>query len=174
MAERPGIMVYFDLLPQLEEYSPEEVGILFMAMLEFGAYGTIPTFEDRGMRIIWREVQGKIERDNAKYQQKVLDGAYGAYKREMEKIGREALPKQKWLEAQKEREVLGSIHVDTSQNMSCCEQLQQKQTTTTLSETSRKERETGTGGRRAPSPSPASYEAQRQAAIAALDSYIGG
>ncbi len=174
MAERPGIMIYFDLLPQLEEYSPEEVGILFMAMLEFGAYGTIPTFEDRGMRIIWREVQGKIERDNAKYQQKVLDGAYGAYKREMEKIGREALPKQKWLEAQKEREVSGSIHVDTSRNQSCQEQLQQKQITTTLSETSTRQRGPWSGATYEAPPSPASYEAQRQAAIAALDIYIGG
>lgn len=85
MAERPGIMVYFDLLPQLEEYSPEEVGELFLAMLRFGLDGSIPIFEDRGMRIIWREIQSKIERDNAKYQQRVIDGAYGAYKRDLEK-----------------------------------------------------------------------------------------
>ena len=109
-------MVYFDLLPQLEEYSAEEIGQLFLAMLEFGAFGAVPMFDDRGMRIIWREIQGKIERDNGKYQQRILDGAYGAYKRETEKKGQELLSKddwtkQIWLPAQDAHDVSSCQHI---------------------------------------------------------------
>ena len=127
-------MVYFDLLPQLEEYSAEEIGQLFLAMLEFGAFGAVPAFDDRGMRIIWREIQGKIERDNGKYQQRILDGAYGAYKREAQRNQQEAMSKdewtkQIWIPAQDAHDVSSCQHKYTSEHMVCRNQLEQGTTT---------------------------------------------
>lgn len=103
MANKPGVVVYLDLLPSLEEYTPEEVGMLFLAILRYGEFGELPSFEDRGLRVLWREIQAKIDRDNAKYMQKVLDGAYGAYKRECEKAGKTPANKQLWLLNQREK-----------------------------------------------------------------------
>jgi hypothetical protein len=136
MAERPGIMVYFDLLPQLQEYSKEEAGELFLAMLEYGAFGAVPAFEDRGLRIIWREVQGKIDRDNESYQRRVIDGAYGAYKRDLERKGDSPMPKdlwmaQIWIPSQKSTEVSGSMQKYTSGYMMSKNQQEQEQGTTT-------------------------------------------
>lgn len=183
MAERPGIMVYFDLLPQLEEYSPEEVGELFLAMLRFGLDGSIPIFEDRGMRIIWREIQNKIERDNAKYQQRIIDGAYGAYKRDLEKKGGSPMPKdlwtaQIWIPSQKSTEVSGSMQKYTSGYMKSKNQLEQEQGTTTgtISGTGAGKGK-GTGGREnlsTPSPvpdDPVQFEKKRQAQIEALKAF---
>lgn len=179
MAERPGIMVYFDLLPQLEEYSPEEVGGLFLAMLRFGLYGEIPIFEDRGMRIIWREIQYKIERDNAKYQQRVIDGAYGAYKRDLDKNGGGSpLPKDRWMAqiwipSQKSPEVDGSILKSTSKPMKGENQKELQLEPGTISGTGAGKGK-GTGGRvnqPVPSPvadDPAQFEKKRQAGIKAL------
>lgn len=61
MANKPGVVVYLDLLPSLEEYTSEECGDLFLAILRYGASGELPTFEDRGLRVLWREIQAKIE-----------------------------------------------------------------------------------------------------------------
>ena len=85
MAERPGIMVYFDLLDILKDYSTEEAGQLFLAMLEYGVTGAVPDFSDRGMRTIWRNVQQKIDRDNDKYQSTVEARQYATYCREHKK-----------------------------------------------------------------------------------------
>lgn len=85
MAERPGIMVYFDLLDTLKDYSTEEAGQLFLAMLEYGATGTIPEFEDRGMRTVWRNVQQKIDRDDGNYQKTVEARQYAVFCREFKR-----------------------------------------------------------------------------------------
>ena len=174
-------MVYFDLLPQLEEYSPEEVGELFLAMLRFGLDGSIPIFEDRGMRIIWREIQSKIERDNAKYQQRIIDGAYGAYKRELEKKGGSPMPKdlwtaQIWIPSQKSAEVSRSIPKYTSGPFTGENQLEQGTITGTISGTGAGKGK-GTGGREnlsTPSPvpdDPVQFEKRRQAQIEALKAF---
>ena len=85
MAERPGIMVYFDLLETLKDYSTEEAGQLFLAMLEYGATGAIPEFDDRGMRTVWRSVQQKIDRDDEHYQETVEGRRYATFCREFKK-----------------------------------------------------------------------------------------
>ena len=85
MAERPGIMVYFDLLDTLKDYSTEEAGQLFLAMLEYGTTGAIPEFEDRGMRTIWRSVQQKLDRDDEHYQETVEARQYAVFCREFKR-----------------------------------------------------------------------------------------
>lgn len=93
MAERPGIMVYFDLLDTLKEYTTEEAGELFLAMLAYGTTGAIPKFDDRGMRTIWKSVQQKIDRDNEKYHGTVEARQYATYCREYKrKNGEESKP----------------------------------------------------------------------------------
>lgn len=86
MAERPGIMVYFDLLDTLQDgYTTEEVGELFLAMLNYGRDMIIPEFTDRGMRTLWKGIQHKIDRDNLKYQGTVKGRRYAAFCREFKK-----------------------------------------------------------------------------------------
>lgn len=178
MAERPGIMVYFDLLPQLQEYSKEEVGELFLAMLEYGAFGAVPAFEDRGLRIIWREVQHKIERDFESYQKRVADGAYGAYKREAEKKGRDPMPKDIWIKTvwADSQGVSGSIHKSTSEYLKGRNQLEQEQGTVSISVSGAGAgKGEGTGGRESNfalgtlEDDPDSFEQKRQSAINKLE-----
>jgi len=85
MTERPGIMVYFDLLDTLRDYTTTEAGELFIAMLEYGTTGAIPDFTDRGMKTVWRGLQQKIDRDNLKYQATIEARQYATYCREYRK-----------------------------------------------------------------------------------------
>ena len=86
--------------------------------------------------ILWREVQGKIDRDNESYQRRVIDGAYGAYKRDLERKGDSPMPKdlwmaQIWIPSQKSTEVSGSMQKYTSGYMMSKNQQEQEQGTTT-------------------------------------------
>lgn len=71
MAERPGIMVYFELRESLEDFSDAESGQLLKGMLEYGATGALPEYTDRAMRTLWKSVQQRIDTDAARYQHKV-------------------------------------------------------------------------------------------------------
>ena len=92
MAERPGIMVYFDLLETLNDFTTEEAGELFLAMLEYGSMGTLPEFEDRAMRTVWKSVQQKLDRDDAKYQNTCEARRYATFCREYRKEHGETSP----------------------------------------------------------------------------------
>ena len=80
--DRQGIVVYFDLLDSLADYSSEEAGELLLAMLRYGTTGEVPAFEDRGMKTLWRSVQQKIDRDLVKYLETVEKRRYAAFCRE--------------------------------------------------------------------------------------------
>ena len=81
MADRPGIMIYFDLLPQLDLFSNEEIGQLFKAMLNYSCYGEIPAFQDRAMKTLWNSVKDKLDRDKAAYTRKCTQNRDNALKR---------------------------------------------------------------------------------------------
>ncbi len=99
MAERPGIMIYLDLYETLKDFTTEEAGQLFKALLEYGTTGTVPEFEDRGLRAVWRNAQQKIDRDYDKYLATVESRAYAAYCREHKRLHGERstpLSKEEW------------------------------------------------------------------------------
>lgn len=96
MAERPGIMIYFDLEPALSMLSDAEAGQLLRAAVKYGHYGTVPEF-DGLLAMAWVFVQPKIDRDNAAYQQKCIDAAYATYCREEKKKGHDPEEKDAWI-----------------------------------------------------------------------------
>lgn len=96
MAERPGIMIYFDLEPALSMLSDAEAGQLFRAAMEYGHYGTVPEF-DGLLAMAWSFVQPKIDRDNEAYQKKCMDNAYNRYKGVCKERGTEPLDKETWV-----------------------------------------------------------------------------
>ena len=87
MADRPGIMIYFDILETLHDgYTTKEAGELFLAMLHYGRDGIKPNFSDRGMKTLWKVVQVKIDRDNLKYSKTIELRKYATFCREYKKL----------------------------------------------------------------------------------------
>lgn len=87
MAERPGIMFYFDILNVLEDFTPEEVGQLFLATMRYGSTGEITEFEDRGMRSVWRQMMQIADRDQVQFDKKILQRRYAGWRSSQLKKG---------------------------------------------------------------------------------------
>lgn len=126
---RPGVMIYFALVDQLKEYTKEEIGDLFLAILSYAQFGVIPSFTDRGMRVIWRELVRKIDVDGDKWEQKTVDTLYMTYAREYKKRfgeGQTVPDKESWIVKEIERLVANSNDVSTSgyDTLTCGDQMQ--------------------------------------------------
>lgn len=94
---RPGVMIYFDILDDLEDYTYEEVGQLFRALLHYGFTGEIPAFSDRGMKTLWRKLQNNSNRDEERYNRKVMNSRYAAYCRWCKRDQETPLKYEAWL-----------------------------------------------------------------------------
>lgn len=186
-------MIYLDLFPQLEEYSNAEVGELVFAMREYVEFGAVPQFEDRGLRVIWRGVQDRLNRDYKRYVEEVekrrIDGLYGHYVKICKARGEKPKEKVLWME----EDLLPTIKdTQESSNVGECTQvylspLEGRKPTTTSnakSDSPPSPYETGTtsgkgfGGRKDsfafPSIEEGFTEEMRQAAISKLDKIMGG
>lgn len=92
---KPGVMFYFDVRPCLKRLNPEEKGLLFEAILEYGEHGTEPDF-DGAVGVAWDFIKPGIDRDSDRYGNQVLQKQYAAYVREAKKKGLTPLPFDDW------------------------------------------------------------------------------
>lgn len=97
MAEKPGVMIYFDtVLPAFERLDDAQLGALFRAVVSYAAHGEI--IELDGMAgLVFDLMRPKIERDDQKYQEKCIKSEYATYCRETKKLGSEPLPYDRWI-----------------------------------------------------------------------------
>ena len=79
MAKRPGIVIYFDIIPALAMMSDEEKGKMFMGMLEYGQYGVVPELKEEKLAMAWTFLQPKLDFDDSKYKQRCLKSKYSVY-----------------------------------------------------------------------------------------------
>ena len=56
--DRPGMMIYFDVLDALETLSMADRGQLFTAILAYGSRGTVPNFRSTALKLAWSMLQG--------------------------------------------------------------------------------------------------------------------
>lgn len=78
MAERPGIMLYFDMAEPLKVLKNEEKGRLLDAMLDYGRFGVIPEF-DGYLTVAWGFIRPKLDADAKSYRKKVVKNTYSSY-----------------------------------------------------------------------------------------------
>lgn len=83
MAERPGVMFYFDTMPAIKKMEPNDVYAVFMAGMEYGQFGVVPEL-DGVASIVWDLIKPKIDRDGEAYQKKVLQQTWKGYIRHIE------------------------------------------------------------------------------------------
>lgn len=68
--KRPGVMVYFETKHCIQRLNLEEVGQLFLAILDYAENGITPTFSEENslsLCIAWDVVKPKIDADNERY-----------------------------------------------------------------------------------------------------------
>lgn len=143
MANRPGVMFYFEVRPCLKRLSPEEKGVLFEAILDYGEFGVVPEL-DGAAAIAWDFIQPRIDKDGERYENTVKQREYAVYVRETKKAGQGPLSFEEW-KSWKSNEINHSISADiesyptttptTSTNSTIKLNFQSQQTTAAESET---------------------------------------
>lgn len=97
MNQKPGIMLYFDMLPALDLLSDADCGVLLRAMLEYGRQKTVPELTDR-TSLVWPLIQMRLDRDEMQYMKTVTKRAYSAYVRWAKHHGEEPMDFLLWQE----------------------------------------------------------------------------
>lgn len=73
MAEAKGkrsMVIYHDWMDIFEDLSPEEVGQLMLALLRYDADGTETKFDDKVLRITFKQLKATVKRDREAYNEK--------------------------------------------------------------------------------------------------------
>ncbi len=97
MAERPGVMVYFEKWEPMLRLSDTEIGTLFRAMLLYGKHGEVPELPGI-LGLLWDMIRPIVDRDGIRYQKGVDQRRYAVYCREEKKHNREPMPEEDWME----------------------------------------------------------------------------
>lgn len=67
---KSSFIFHLESMEMLSDLDTEEVGTLFLAMVEYQRSGTEPKFDDRTLRTAWRHLSRRMDEDNAAYQEK--------------------------------------------------------------------------------------------------------
>lgn len=106
---RPGVMLYFSILPALDSLPPASAGTLLLAAMHYAQDGREPTFEDGTLSFAWPFLKPSIDRDGEVYDEKRLRGEWLTYCRQCKRDGNEALDFETW----RQRTVTEPLHTDT-------------------------------------------------------------
>ena len=97
--DRPGIMVYFDMMGPLGKLENADKGQLFWAMLEYGKTGIVPVFNSLPLELAWEFVKPKIDKDYKEYVRSVQRRQFATACRERKKRGEPEITFDEWLKS---------------------------------------------------------------------------
>ena len=106
---RPGVMLYFSILPALDSLPPASTGTLLLAAMHYAHDGQEPTFEDGTLSFAWSFLKPSIDRDGEVYDEKRLRGEWLTYCRQCKRGGNEPLDFATW----RQRAVTEQLRTDT-------------------------------------------------------------
>lgn len=95
MKERPGFMLYFELVPALSSMEDAEAGTLFKALMAYARYGEVQ--ELTGLAAFaFDVVRPRIDRDAEVYAEKCRKNAYAAYLGAAKRRGETVVEYENW------------------------------------------------------------------------------
>ena len=97
MNEKPGVMLYFDLLPTLEELSNADKGLLLEAILKYGKRREEIKLSKR-TEVIWPLIRMRLDTDEMRYLRTVTRRQYAAYVRWAKRMGKDPVDFITWQE----------------------------------------------------------------------------
>ena len=83
--ERPGVVMYFDLLKTLPKLSEAARGRFLMACLEYGKERVEPCYDDLGLEdrirfeTLWEQTAPRIDKDGEGWRDGIIQRKYGGY-----------------------------------------------------------------------------------------------
>lgn len=80
---RPGFMLYLELRRAFELLSENQRGILIMDIFDYVETGALPEYsDDTTLAVVWSLIQPKLDYDNDRYTNRVLQSQYAVFCRE--------------------------------------------------------------------------------------------
>lgn len=107
---RPGVMLYFSILPALDSLPTASAGTLLLAAMHYAQDGQEPVFKDATLSFAWALLKPSIDRDGEVYDEKRLRGEWMTYCRQCKRDGNEAVDFETW----RQRTVTEPLHTDTN------------------------------------------------------------
>ena len=96
MPNKPGIMIYFDMLETVNRLSDQNAGRLFRAILQYGMTQQVPELPEK-LFLIWPLVQMRLDNDDERYYRVARKRRYAIYVRWANEKGQTPLPYEEWL-----------------------------------------------------------------------------
>ena len=101
--ERPGVLIYFELIPALERLTNEQRGRLLYGAIIFAHDGMEPKIDDDPiLPVIWPLLASRIKSDGKRYSEQCEENAlrrrFGCYRSAREKAGKSLLTYEEWKE----------------------------------------------------------------------------
>ena len=96
MSDKPGVMIYFDMISTLNQLSDKQAGILFRTILQYAKTGIPPELPDR-LRVLWPMIEMRIIADHQRYKTVSFKRSYAVYARWAKARGQEVLPYEQWI-----------------------------------------------------------------------------
>ena len=94
---RPGVMIYFDVAPVIEQMNDSQQAALLRAYISYGRDGVAPDFQqDPRLDTAWYFIKNSIDRDGAAYTEKCEKSRYATYVREADKKQKEPVSYAVW------------------------------------------------------------------------------
>lgn len=93
---KPGVMIYFDIIPLVEGMSPDDAGRLFLAILKYAQYGEIPSLSGFTLAV-WPFVKSLVDRDSQRYGLIRKKKQWAVYCREAKRRGETPLELEAWI-----------------------------------------------------------------------------
>ena len=107
---RPGVMLYFSILPALDSLPTASAGTLLLSAMHYAQDGQEPVFKDATLSFAWALLKPSIDRDGEVYDEKRLRGEWMTYCRQCKRDGNEAVDFETW----RQRTVTEPLHTDTN------------------------------------------------------------
>ena len=67
---KDGFIFHFENEEELEDLTIEEQGLIFIAMRAYAKDGTEPEFEDRALKIAWKPIKRRLDKDSEAYEKR--------------------------------------------------------------------------------------------------------
>lgn len=116
MAERPGALIYFDVIPALDELSDSQAGRLFRAVMKYAKDGETPDIEDQMVRLVWATMKKSLDRDAERYATLCTKNSYRVYTRWAKEKGDAVLPYDEWYTSVYQRIPAYTNYTNTTQH----------------------------------------------------------
>lgn len=71
---RPGVMLYFDIIPALDTIPPDVAGKLLLGALHYARDGVEPSDGDPSLSFAWPFLKSSIDRDGDAYEENGIRG----------------------------------------------------------------------------------------------------